>query len=360
MWFRSIVVAAAGSFLLPHSGHATAAPALPPGARLAFEETWKDGKIDPARWYALRKKWGKGNNGVVPENLAIARDLVNGNEQSVLVCTAHGDLYQGPVTGYEGAKTRVGGVLVSKQWFASGRFEVVMKIGAVGGAQEAMPPRGAVPAIWTYGHRAVRVPKDRKESFLQSTPLYNPLLNNSGLNEYWSEIDFPELGKNGDFRHGLYNTFCQNRYDWRTFAISNVTDGAYHTFTMEWRTALNPIDGITDAQVVESEGYWWIQDKNVPYDRYVGNPLKRLGPNRYSVYSGRITEHWLDGVKIGENVRHVPSMAAQLNVGIWLPEWGGPAPWVTASIAFASIKVWQYDDPGDVRGVLRDDISNNF
>ena len=56
----------------------------------------------------------------------------------------------------------------------------------------------------------------------------------------------------------------------------------------------------------------------------------------------------------------VPAMAAQLNLGIWLPEWAGPAPWETATVSFASVRVWQYDDPGDVRGVLVEDIADNF
>ena len=53
-------------------------------------------------------------------------------------------------------------------------------------------------------------------------------------------------------------------------------------------------------------------------------------------------------------------MAAQLNLGVWLPEWAGPAPWKTARVSFASIKIWNYDDPGDVRGVLTDMIPDSF
>ncbi|HYG34708.1 MAG TPA: hypothetical protein VEC99_07990 [Clostridia bacterium] len=73
-----------------------------------------------------------------------------------------------------------------------------------------------------------------------------------------------------------------------------------------------------------------------------------------------MVQHWIDGQKIGENTRHVPCMAAQLNIGVWLPEWAGPAPWKSASVSFASVKIWQYEDEGDVRGVLQDDISSNF
>ncbi|HYG34707.1 MAG TPA: hypothetical protein VEC99_07985 [Clostridia bacterium] len=260
-------------------------PTLPANARLALDEDWGSGTIEPARWYTLRKKWGQGNNGVVPENVRLGRDTVAGREKSVLVCTAHGDLYDGPVTGYGGARTRVGGVLVSKHWFASGRFEVWMKIGSVADAKEFQLPRGTVPAIWTYGHRAVRVPDADKDRFVPTVPLYNPHFKGYGigLNEYWSELDFPELGKNGDFTHGLYNTFCQNQYDWQTFALPSIGDDKYHCYTTEWRTTLKPLTNVTDAQVIEHEGFWWIRDLSVPFSSYLGNPLKRLGPNRYSV-----------------------------------------------------------------------------
>src|SRR3712207_1765267 len=102
-------------------------PPLPAEARLAFEEDWAGGAIHPAKWYRLRKRWGEGNHGVVPENVRIEPDTVGGKRKNVLVCEAHGDQYGGPVVGERGRKTRVGGVIVSRPYFASGRFEVVMK-----------------------------------------------------------------------------------------------------------------------------------------------------------------------------------------------------------------------------------------
>ena len=345
---------------------AASIPSMPDGAKPAFSEDWASGKIDPAKWYALRKKWGGGNNGVVPENLAIEQDTVDGRERNVLVCRANGDLYDGEVVGQYGNKTRVGGVLVTKEFFASGRFEVVMKIdppeGVKDGAGDLKVPIGTVPAIWTYAYRYVSAETDDKDGFVDDAPLYNPHMQAYGTsaNEYWSELDFPELGKEGDFKQALYNTFCQNRHDPRLFEVPDLADGKYHTFTTEWRTELRPLPGVTDRQVVEHDGFYWVHDKSVPMADYLGNPLKRLGKDRYAVCAGRLVEHWIDGVKVGENDKFVPVMAAQLNIGIWLPNWGGPAPWKTASIRFADVKIWQYGDPGDVRGILTEDIADNI
>jgi DUF1680 family protein len=179
-------------------------------------------------------------------------------------------------------------------------------------------------------------------------------------NEYWSEIDFPEFGQNGVMETALYNTYLQTRSQVRTFSVPTMIDGQYHTLTTDWRTQLVPITGVTDAQVIQSEGFYWIQDKTISFNLYNGNPLKRLGPNSYAVYAGSRADHYLDGKKVAENLLYVPSMAAQLTMGIWLPNWAGAAPWKQSAASFASVKIWQYHDEGDVRGIITEDITNNY
>lgn len=341
-------------------------PPLPPQAKLVLAEDWSGGKIDPSRWYVPRKKWGQGNSGVSPANVRIARDQVGAAEKPVLVCQANGDLYTGEVVGYEGSRSRVGGIVVSRGFFASGRYEVVMKIGGTtrqdGGPEDPMRPRGAVPAVWTYGYRYVSVPKEGMDAFHAPEPLYNPNMKayGGGANEYWSELDFPEFGKGGDFDKALYNTFLQNKHQPRTFDVRPMIDGRYHTLTTDWRTKLVPLADITDAQVAEKDGFHWVRDRAVPFNLYLGNPLKRLGKDRYAVYAGDRADHYLDGKKVAENPTFVPSMAAQLTLGVWLPGWGGPAPWRQATVSFASVKVWQFGDEGDVRGILTQDIDDNY
>ena len=331
---------------------------LPPKAKLALDEDWSSGKIQPKRWYALRKKWGENNFGVVPENLSIVRDTVGGKRRQVLRCEAHGDEYTGPVTGQWRMKKRVGGVLVSKQHFASGRFEVVMKIGS----EDNPRPKGVVPAIWTYGYRAVKVPGKLAGNFTSIQPLYNPNIQRWGKGQafYWSEIDFPEYGKGGKFERPMYNTWVNSKHQSLSFDVHGAADGRYHTYTTEWRTGLVPIKGVKDSQVAKAKGFYWIRDKTVSFRLYLGNPLRKLGRDRYAVCSGLSARHWIDGRFIGENRTFVPAMSGQLNLGAWLPKWAGPAPWKTAAVHFARVRIWQYGDPGDVFGVLTEDITNNF
>lgn len=339
---------------------------LPSGARLALEEDWSSGELDDKKWYVYRKRWGNGNHGVVPENVAIGKDQVDGQLKNVLVCTAHGDKYDGDVIGWWGNKTRVGGVIVSQKHFASGRFEVVMKIGSqekhAGGPADPMRPKGCIPALWTYSYRWVEADKKRQGEFQAEVPMYNPHMPAYGLaaSEYWSELDFPEFGKAGDFEKSMYNTFLQNRHDNRFFETPQAIDGEYHTFVTEWRTHLRPMPEIRDDQVVESEGFYWIQDKSIPFENYLGNPLKKLGENKYALYDGKIATHYIDGQKVAENDKWVPAMSAQLTMGIWLPDWAGPADWKTASMKIASVKVWQYGDEGDVFGVMKGRTPDSF
>lgn len=337
---------------------AGAIPEMPEGTKLVLDEDWSSGRIDPERWYSLRKQWGQGNAGVVPENLAIVKDTVAGASKNVLRCTANGDQYDGSIVGQRGMKKRVGGVLVSKQHFASGRFEVVLKIGD----RENPKPQGMVPAIWTYGYRLVRVAEDLSDNFIAKQPLYHPYLQEwgKGMAFYWSEIDFPEFGKAGEYARPMYNTFLNKQKHSRTFDVHGAADGGYHTYTTEWRTHLVPIDGVKDSQVAEAEGFAWVQDKAIPYEKYWGAPLKKIGADQYAVYSGLSATHWIDGKYVGTNTELVPAMSGQLNLGVWLPEWAGAAPWRSMSISIASVKVWQYGDPGDVRGILTEDIRDSF
>lgn len=334
--------------------------------KLVLDESWEGEKINSKRWYMLRKKWGQNNNGVVPENVRLEMDVVGGKKKRVLVCEAHGDLYDGPVVGQWGKKKRVGGVIVSKQFFASGRFEVVMKVGEVkghsGGPERPAQPRGIVPAIWTYAYRTVRVPEEVADDFIEDNPYYNPHLQQwgKGITFYWSELDFPEYGKEGKYDKAMYNTFLNRMHDNLHFDVKGFADGKYHTYTTIWRTHLREVKEIRDEHVIAHEGYWWVKDKGLSLGLYWGNPFKKLGEDKYALYEGKVAHHWIDGKYIGSNKKWVPSMAAQLNLGVWLPKWAGPAPWKTATVKFASVKVWQFHDEGDVRNVLVEDITDNF
>ena len=92
----------------------------------------------------------------------------------------------------------------------------------------------------------------------------------------------------------------------------------------------------------DGSGYWvWTGNK------YVGPNSRTIQPTDWP-YFGSMVKRFKPSEKL-------PPLSV-----VWLPDWAGPAPWKTAHIRYASVKVWQYDDPGDVRGVLTADIGDSF
>ena len=340
-------------------------PPLKEGAVLALDETWSSG-IDPSKWYVMRRHWGNGHHGVVPENVHVELEsIADGGKQPVLICEAHGEKYDGPVKGLWNRGDRVGGVIASKAFFASGRFEVSMRVGgavkAEDGPEDPTHPIGSIPAIWVFAGWNTRVKPELSDGYVEENPLYQPYLQEYGRGNayYWSELDFCELGKKGDFSHGLYNTFLHKKTDSQVLPVQ-VADGQFHTYTTEWRTTLVELKDLHDDQVIEHEGRWWVRDLKVPFSSYWGNSLKKIGPNRYAVHQGQIARHWIDGKFIGENTKFVPCIAAQLSLGVWLPDWAGPAPWKVSRVSFGRVRIWQYGDEGDVKGLLTNDQPDNI
>jgi hypothetical protein len=348
------------------TNHVTAElPPLKQGAELVLDEDWSQG-IVPTKWYVMRRRWGNGNHGVVPENVRIEKERgVDGEMRNVLVCDAHGEHYEGPVKGLWNRGDRVGGVIASKAFFASGRFEVSMRVGGKekveGGPEDPTRPIGTIPAIWVYAGWNTRVKPELAGGYVAENPMYQPYLQEWGRGNafYWSELDFPELGKKGDFDHGLYNTFLSKKTDSITYPVK-VADGGFHTYTTEWRTTLVEMKGLRDEQVIEHAGFWWVRDLKVSFGSYWGNPLRKLDPNRYATCQGLIARHWIDGEFVGENTKFVPCIAAQLSLGVWLPDWAGPAPWKASKVSFGRVRVWQYGDEGDVKGLLTNDQPDNI
>ena len=75
-----------------------------------------NGPLDPATWLVVDKAWGGDNGGLVPENVEL--------KDGLLLLHAHGDEYTGDVIGHNDRKTRVGSGIATRDYYASGRYEV--------------------------------------------------------------------------------------------------------------------------------------------------------------------------------------------------------------------------------------------
>lgn len=175
-----------------------------------------DGPALDARWEMGRIQWGRGNGGVVPENVSLDR--------GTLRLEVHGDLYAGPVRGVRRDHgRRVGALIRTRDVYGSGRFEVRMK---------AAPVLGACSAVWTYHHQG-------RSGFLESAGLRS---------EVNHEIDIeipgrPDLSvlRGVDFRYLLCTTW-RTLGDYRSRPVRlpfAQDDGEFHTYRFDWHTGGN-------------------------------------------------------------------------------------------------------------------------
>ena len=100
------------------------------------------GPLDPERWLIVDKAWGGDNGGLVPENVELA--------DGKLLLRANGDDYSGDVVGHGDRTTRVGAGIATRDYYASGRYEVRARVPQV---------LGAASAFWTF-HYIEYTPND--------------------------------------------------------------------------------------------------------------------------------------------------------------------------------------------------------
>lgn len=119
--------------LLARGGEWLDTPDPTPRPPVALREDFDGPGLDRDKWLIADKGWGGDNGGVVPQNVSIA--------DGKLRLAANGDRYSGPVVGHGGRKTRVGAAIVTRDYYASGRFEVRARV-----------PRqqGACTAFWIF------------------------------------------------------------------------------------------------------------------------------------------------------------------------------------------------------------------
>jgi hypothetical protein len=329
-----------------------------------FHEDWSQG-ISPQRWYLLRKVWGAGNNGCVPELVSVQSDAVDGVTKNVVVVTNQGNQTTSSIMGVKKvgggyvkgtSPKRVGGCLATVDYFASGTYEIKMKVGRPKNAPNAAP-KGLCPAIWTF-HYEEHYPSanDPKGVAINpKDPLYQPRFKEgSDADGYYStvnsEIDAPELGKGGNLNLGLYTTYVSEvvantqGFDLTKFGI-NVLDNKYHTYKFVWKTKLQST-ALTDKQVILKNGYYYVA--NNATSPIQGFPAIKKADGIWYVYKGASVTFYVDGKLVGKSTSNVSPVSARLLVGGWFPSWAGTPNWDETKLYISDITITPSNDPGDV------------
>ena len=222
-------------------------PIPTPTTEVLFDDF--SGPLDPERWLIVDKAWGGDNGGLVPENVELA--------DGKLLLRANGDDYTGDVVGHGDRTTRVGAGIATRDYYASGRYEVRARIPQV---------LGAASAFWTF-HYIEYGPND--EGFWEEP---SKIRN--------SEIDweFPTALQTGSDNDPISYDYARvNSWGGKLGGegahhpgrVEIINDGEYHTYTIDWHAGgdgeLPRVIWLIDGEeVYRHEGNEFGQD-NIPY-----------------------------------------------------------------------------------------------
>ncbi|MGI2293551.1 glycoside hydrolase family 16 protein [Paenibacillus sp. GXUN7292] len=276
---------------------------LTPGALKAdaietsiFFDDFQGNKLDTTKWLTAFKQWGgnNANGGVLPQNVSV--------QDGKLVIEAYGYQYTGDVKGINRDFSlrpdgkRVGGAIATLDYYASGKYEVRMKVA---------PQLGVASAIWTFHY----------EEYEPGDPMYKnkPV----GGEDYYAvnhEIDMEFPGRPGpahtnfSFDRGLFNTWIGENDDEYTTEYASlgqaVDDGQFHTYRFDWHTGDD-------------------------------NEQKRV-------------EFYIDDVLIHTTTDHVPTHASRLWIGAWFPNsWAGTPDFDIETLEVDWVKITPFEQEGD-------------
>ncbi len=254
--------------------------ALSQGKILLFDDFNGPG-LDSNKWVPGLHLWGPANQGVVPENVRLAQIPDGDKMVDVLDTQANGDLYVGPVkglrrSGKELLRTadgkRTGGLVITRQAFGAGRYEVRMK---------NLPLSGGCSCIWNYWD-----PHD-----------------SGGPKGNYTEIDI-EMPANGyagrtDWANWAgFNTYYPSPDDITPVNtdIGPQNDGKFHVYRWDWYDGTNGPKRVEFSVDGQLKATIQTHIPHTPAPLWVGNwPAKWSGNFQYD------SQHlYIDWVRISE------------------------------------------------------------
>lgn len=273
------------------------------GQTEAFYDDFSGDSLDGGKWLVAEKMWGGWNGGVVPANVSVS--------DGTLKLEGHGNLYTGDVQGCNKnlpGGIRTGAAIATRNYYASGSYEVVAKVA---------PELGACSAIWTFEYEEYEKGSKEYANYPDQTGAY-AVVNH--------EIDIELPTANADFDTPTFHAARFNTYEMENRSQPHfqtlpkaMDDGQWHTYRFDWHTG--------DA------------DEQARVDFYV------------------------DGEKLYTSYKHIPTNASRLWIGIWFPAsidsdkdgygdtgWTGTADFDTTVFEIDSVRITPYCEAGDTVG----------
>ena len=273
------------------------------GQTETFFDDFSGDALDTGKWLVAEKMWGGWNGGVVPENVSVS--------SGTLKLEGHGNLYTGDVQGCNKnlpGGIRTGAAIATRDYYASGCYEVVAKVA---------PVLGACSAIWTFEYEEYDKDSEEYKNYPDQT-------GKLAIVNHEIDIELPTANADFDtptFRAARFNTYeMENRSKSHFQTLPEaVDDGQWHTYRFDWHTG--------DA-----------------------NEQPRV-------------DFYVDGQLLYTSYEHIPTPASRLWLGIWFPAskdsdgdgfgdtgWTGTADFDTAVFEIDSVRITPYCEAGDTVG----------
>ena len=164
------------------------------GQTEAFFDDFSGNALDTGKWLVAEKMWGGWNGGVVPENVSVS--------SGTLKLEGHGNLYTGDVQGCNKnlpGGIRTGAAIATRDYYASGCYEVVAKVA---------PVFGACSAIWTFEYEEYDKDSEEYKNYPDQT-------GKLAIVNHEIDIELPTANADFDtptFRAARFNTYeMENR-----------------------------------------------------------------------------------------------------------------------------------------------------
>lgn len=318
-WYRNLSFEATGEEWVP----TLASP--PDRPTEVFFDDFSTGTLDPQRWLVSGKAWGGDNGGVSPANVSLVPDFDEGKPIIALRLEAHGDLYDGDHE-HNGRRTRVGAAVATRDYHASGRYEVRARVA---------PEYGTCTAFWPFHYL------DHRQGEAEYWHEPNPRRNTEIDWEFPTDLAGADTG-NYDFTKARTNSWggqfggeggehkgrkvLRDENGEPLDLAREALDGRYHTFTIEWRSGSD----LGDEAITRN----------------------RVGSVRWLI-DGRLVDE-LEDVSFGQG--NVPFRAARFWLGTWFPAagyagdvgWTGNPDFDTTAAHIAWVRITPFDEPRDV------------
>ncbi|MDF2987909.1 MAG: hypothetical protein K0R50_3419 [Eubacterium sp.] len=286
-----------------------------------FYDDFDGNTLNTDKWLVAKKNWGgyekdnegniisNYNGGVVPENVSL--------ENGVLKLEAHGNNYTGDVKGvYRSGRERadnirVGASIATKDYYASGRYEVNMKI---------PDELGACSAIWSFNYR-----------------------------ELYDEASLAAAAARGvDVSEGYYVSNHEIDIELPGRPTGEVQDISYdYALCNTWRGETEVESTTNYTNVKEAMG-----------DRLTGGELGALADGKFHTYrfdwhtgdsdTPAKVDYYIDNILIKTCTTDIPNIAGRFWVGIWFPnKWAGTPDFDTVTLDVDYLKITPFSEYND-------------